>query len=49
MNIEHLRELMGAKVYLEFEQYRTQMLKNEAEDIFNLAYQIDYACLMYCA
>lgn len=41
MNIKQLREIMGTKVYLEHEHYRLNMLKNNPEEIYNLAYQID--------
>ena len=39
--IKQLREIMGTKVYLEFEQYRIKMLKKQSEEIFNMCYEID--------
>lgn len=41
ISIKQLKEIMGTKVYLEHEQYRLNMLKNNSEEIYNLAYQID--------
>lgn len=42
-----LREVFGKKVYMEFEQYRSQMLREEPKEIFNNAYQIDCHITMY--
>ena len=47
VSVKHLRELMGSKVYLEFEQYRQDMLKQPPNEIFNLCYQTDCIVNIY--
>ena len=41
MNLEYLRELLGIKVYLEFDNFKKGMLKEEPKEIFNQAYKVD--------
>lgn len=45
--IKQLREIMGTKVYLEFEEYRMKMLKKQPEEIFDLCYEIDSIINIY--
>lgn len=45
--IKQLREIMGTKVYLEFEQYRQEMLRQPPDEIFNLCYQTDCIINIY--
>lgn len=47
IGIQQLREIMGTKVYLEFEQYRQDMLQQPPDTIFNMCYQNDCIVNIY--
>ena len=34
MNLSELREMFGIKIYLEYEMYKKEMLKQDSEEIF---------------
>lgn len=47
MNLNELREMFGIKIYLEYEMYKKEMLKQSPEEIFDKAYEIDCYVTMY--
>ena len=47
LDIKQLKDLMGSKAFLEFEQHRQDMLKQPPDVIFNLCNQIDCMVNIY--
>lgn len=47
MNLEELREILGMKIYLEYEVFKQTMTKKSTEEVYENAYQIDSYINLY--
>lgn len=47
MSLEELREVLGMKIYLEYEVFKLGMLQKSVEDLYKEAYQIDTYINLY--
>ena len=47
MNLEEMREVLGMKIYLEYEVFKQTMLKKSVEEVYESAYQVDSYINLY--
>lgn len=47
MTLEEMREIVGMKIYLEYEVFKQSTLKKSVEEVYESAYQIDSYINLY--
>ena len=47
MNLEEMREVLGMKIYFEYEVFKQTMLKKSVEEVYESAYQVDSYINLY--